>query len=531
MAALGEAAVEQRPVLVDLSAARRRTSSGSSTTPAEFAEVARPAIRALGEAAADRAARPCAPRGRSIARAAPATPSRRPTSRRNLRITARGLRRPRARGRARPAQPAGGSGYSGTQALLRYIFSQSLTINGFDEFGLHGPRGASSRTTARRTRTPSARRPSRSSSSDAARGSGPTSPASPARSVSAAARPRACVRRTRAARRRRRPRHRAAPTRRPRATSPDPRLPARAMTRRPSTSIVASPALIGAVTVLVTIVAVFLAYNANQGLPFVPTLEVKVLARQRVGGRRAAPRCARAASGSASCATIRTARARGRHARRAEIHAVLEARRRRDPGGHHLHDPPALAARPEVPGDGARRLRPRRPGDGHVFPVEQTTVPVEFDDVARIYDAPTRRGIQRSLQGFGNALAGRGTSLNQAIERAAAAPRHLEPGRAQPRRPRARASAASSRELGDAARVVAPLADEQSDFFTRAGAHVRGDLARPRGAQGDDRAHAPGAPGGDRVVPGPAPVPDRQRRAGARDAAGGARAAARAAPT
>jgi ABC-type transporter Mla subunit MlaD len=51
------------------------------------------------------------------------------------------------------------------------------------------------------------------------------------------------------------------------------------MTRRPSTSIVASPVLIGAVTLLVTIVAVFLAYNANQGLPFVPNLEVNVLAK------------------------------------------------------------------------------------------------------------------------------------------------------------------------------------------------------------------------------------------------------------
>ena len=34
--------------------------------------------------------------------------------------------------------------------------------------------------------------------------------------------------------------------------------------------------LIGAVTVLVVIVAVFLAYNANSGLPFVPTYDLKV---------------------------------------------------------------------------------------------------------------------------------------------------------------------------------------------------------------------------------------------------------------
>src|SRR4051795_12915314 len=46
------------------------------------------------------------------------------------------------------------------------------------------------------------------------------------------------------------------------------------MTRRPAASIVASPVLVGAVTLLVTIVAVFLAYNANAGLPFVPTYDL-----------------------------------------------------------------------------------------------------------------------------------------------------------------------------------------------------------------------------------------------------------------
>src|SRR5687767_7220193 len=46
------------------------------------------------------------------------------------------------------------------------------------------------------------------------------------------------------------------------------------MSRRPAASIVASPVLVGAVTVLVAIVAVFLAYNANKGLPFVPSYDV-----------------------------------------------------------------------------------------------------------------------------------------------------------------------------------------------------------------------------------------------------------------
>ena len=41
--------------------------------------------------------------------------------------------------------------------------------------------------------------------------------------------------------------------------------------RRGQGSLTASPVLIGATTVLIALVAVFIAYNANSGLPFVPT--------------------------------------------------------------------------------------------------------------------------------------------------------------------------------------------------------------------------------------------------------------------
>src|SRR5882672_8640600 len=39
--------------------------------------------------------------------------------------------------------------------------------------------------------------------------------------------------------------------------------------------LASNPVLVGAVTVLVVIVAVFLAYNANNGLPFVSTYDLK----------------------------------------------------------------------------------------------------------------------------------------------------------------------------------------------------------------------------------------------------------------
>ena len=39
--------------------------------------------------------------------------------------------------------------------------------------------------------------------------------------------------------------------------------------------VASSPVIVGAITVLVVIVAVFLAYNANNGLPFVSTYNLK----------------------------------------------------------------------------------------------------------------------------------------------------------------------------------------------------------------------------------------------------------------
>src|SRR3954462_6360452 len=47
------------------------------------------------------------------------------------------------------------------------------------------------------------------------------------------------------------------------------------MGRGTRANVIASPVLVGAVTVLIVIVGVYLAYNANQGLPFVPTYELK----------------------------------------------------------------------------------------------------------------------------------------------------------------------------------------------------------------------------------------------------------------
>ena len=45
--------------------------------------------------------------------------------------------------------------------------------------------------------------------------------------------------------------------------------------KRSRSRISASPVLVGAITAVIAVVSVFFSYNANKGLPFVPTYEVK----------------------------------------------------------------------------------------------------------------------------------------------------------------------------------------------------------------------------------------------------------------
>src|SRR3954451_20273776 len=66
--------------------------------------------------------------------------------------------------------------------------------------------------------------------------------------------------------------------------------------RRPYSSIAANPILVGTTTLLTVLVAVFVTYNANNGLPFVPTYNVTAIVRDadllghgaevRIGGKR-----------------------------------------------------------------------------------------------------------------------------------------------------------------------------------------------------------------------------------------------------
>jgi virulence factor Mce-like protein len=233
------------------------------------------------------------------------------------------------------------------------------------------------------------------------------------------------------------------------------------MSRRPTASIVASPVLIGAVTLLVTIVAVFLAYNANTGLPFVPTYDVRAELPSgaklvkgnevRVGGFRVG-----------LVEDIRPTVVDGRSVAlmKMKLDKVIEP----------------LAADSKV------RVRPRSalglryvqidPGRsektlaaGDTIKLENSSESLDLDDIYAVFQGKTRNHTRAATTGFGDAFAGRGPALNEAIESLNPFFQHLTPVM------RDLADPATNldqffKALGRASAEAAPVAAAQASVFT-----------------------------------------------------------------
>ena len=552
MAALGEAAVEQRPVLVDLNASAGELRRLFDDT-AELATAGRPAIRALGDAAvpgrqAVRAARPQVRELRRFAR-------RTPDLGRNLRILLEDFDDPARAVEPDPRSP-GGRGYSGTQALLRYAFSQSLTINAFDELGymvraaVHTDK-CSPYADAARAKDPDL--------AECRAWLGPNQPGvnapDPSPPATAAA---PAAKRERAARNRRRgrpgPRARARASVRHRARGRAHPPPAAAI-GRPASSTGSSATCSTRRPASRHRMQARCNRSSTTSWPRDPPPEHltrvepgpgrrRDLARDRGRGLPGIQRQQRAAvhphagppgeggelgghdQGLRGARGRRQDRGRADHPHRAAAQrqggrgAGGHDRRvgRRVARGHDVHDPPALAAGPEVPGDGARLLRPRgarRPRVRH-RPDGRPGADRRLRAHVRRKDAQRHPAQHPGLR----QRAGRPGAVREHHDRpAAAAVRAPGAGHAQPVRsphppgtpvPRGGQDRARGGAGGrDPGRPVHPLGD-----------HLRGAVGRHRRAQGDHLALAPRAPGRDRLVPGPAPVPDRQRGARARHAAG-----------
>ena len=237
------------------------------------------------------------------------------------------------------------------------------------------------------------------------------------------------------------------------------------MTRRRGTaSLVASPVLVGAVTVLVSIIAVFIAYNANAGLPFVPTYDVSAelptgnkLVRGnevRVGGFRV---------GVVDEITPAVKEVDG------ERKAIAVIDMKLDKTVEPLATDTTIKVRPRsalglkyvelTPGEAGKTYSP-----GDTLPLANASEGLELEDVFSTLDDETRKNSREALEGFGDAFAARGNSLNLAIGALNPFFTSLEPVMRNLSDPETGLDRFFV-ELGRSAAQVAPVAEVQAILF------------------------------------------------------------------
>lgn len=173
-----------------------------------------------------------------------------------------------------------------------------------------------------------------------------------------------------------------------------------------------NPVLVGTGAILVILVMVLLSYNANSGLPFVPTYNISadlpngaalVKANDvRIGGARV---------GTVTSITPETNDKGFYYAR-----VALKLDKNIGP----IPENSTIEVRPKSTiglkyvqltlGDSKETI----PNGGHM-PISQATTAVEFEDLLDTFDKRVREGNKRSLNEFGNAFAGRGADLNTAF--------------------------------------------------------------------------------------------------------------------
>jgi virulence factor Mce-like protein len=185
------------------------------------------------------------------------------------------------------------------------------------------------------------------------------------------------------------------------------------MDRRRRSSLAASPLLIGAVTTLIVLVAVYLSYNANNGLPFIPTYNVKVALSEASGLQPTNQvRMAGTRVGSVSSLTPHQDPSTG------QVTAVANLKLEKS-----VEPLPAdtRAIVRSVSSIGLKYLElekgvaRRGLRAGSTIPVSQTHESVEIDQLFNMFDAKTRTAIQQNTNAFGDGLAERGLGLNNTI--------------------------------------------------------------------------------------------------------------------
>jgi ABC-type transporter Mla subunit MlaD len=289
-------------------------------------------------------------------------------------------------------------------------------------------------------------------------------------------------------------------------------------TAGPIRSLAASPALVGSITVLMTVLVVFLAYNANSGLPFVPTYRVSVQvpdasrlgpnSEVRIGGVRVGvvesieavqPDAGRSAAEGSGSEEVSPAAARldlrlDRSVEPLARDSIFRVRYRSTFGFKYLEvvrgtGPPAPAGFTFVGTDdrGVCKLPENLERFSSEIPEPARNgcfqPQTEFDEVGNLFDARTRTNARDALTGFGDALAGRGGSLNSAIE-------ELRPLLADLAPVARTLSARGTRlerfvlALDRTAAAIAPVSEQAAELFTNAAIAFEA-LSRDPDALGD----------------------------------------------
>src|SRR3954447_4850642 len=239
------------------------------------------------------------------------------------------------------------------------------------------------------------------------------------------------------------------------------------MTRgRGTASVVASPVLVGAVTTLIVIVSVFLAYNANKGLPFVPTYDLSARVPNgsnlvpgnevRIGGFRV---------GVVDTIKPATQTVNGRTTPIAVVNMKLDK----------TAEPVSVDTKLIIRSRSALGLKyvELTPGKskqsfkaGGTMPLPNSTLPVEFDDFLNTFNDPTRAASRGSLTGYGDAFAGRGADLNAAIQGLNPFFHFLTPVMRNLSDPRTGLKD-FFKNIGAVSAQVAPVARVQAELFTK----------------------------------------------------------------
>jgi ABC-type transporter Mla subunit MlaD len=185
------------------------------------------------------------------------------------------------------------------------------------------------------------------------------------------------------------------------------------MQRRRRSSLAGSPLLIGAVTTLIVVVAVFLSYNANNGLPFVPTYNVNVELGQ-ANGLQKSNQVKIAGTRVGTISNIKAVQ----NPRTGEVRAIAELKLEKKVEPLPANTRAVVLSVSAVglkyleleKGNSIRKLH-----GGGTIPISQTREPVNIEDLFNMFDKPTRTTIKINTTNFGDGVAARGLGLNRTI--------------------------------------------------------------------------------------------------------------------